>query len=416
MKAASIVIFMAIFVFPVVLSAQRIPINANLTPSQMYDKAIEMFNHGNKEKGLGYLKQAAGKHNIPALKFLGQCYLDGKYVLQDKQEAGKLFEIAAKYGDSQSAEIVAKLTESGDYTPAVKESDNSINQVVQVINHYYVKESSQQEDESINNDDDGQETDVDVNIPINDTTNINMFAVIISNENYQEETNVEYAIRDGQTFAEYCNKTLGVPHENIHFRKDATYNNIRSELSWLSQVADAYKGNAKVIFYYAGHGFPDEDSRTSYLLPVDGRGNIIGSGYSLSAVYNQLGSLPVEKVFVFLDACFSGAQRGERMLTSARGISIKAKMSIPKGKMIVFAAAKDDETAYPYKEKRHGLFTYYLLKKLQLSNGTCNLGELSDYIYSNVTKKSIVINGKSQTPTVLPSTGERETWRSISLK
>ena len=65
-----------------------------------------------------------------------------------------------------------------------------------------------------------------------------------------------------------------------------------------------------------------------------------------------------------MDACFSGAQRGEGMLISARGIALKTKQEIPQGNLIVFSAASDDQTAFPYKEKGHGLFTYYLLKKL----------------------------------------------------
>ena len=53
------------------------------------------------------------------------------------------------------------------------------------------------------------------------------------------------------------------------------------------------------------------------------------------------------------------------MLASARGVAIKVKQTIPVGNMVVFTAAQGDETAYPYKEEEHGLFTYYLLKKLQ---------------------------------------------------
>ena len=84
--------------------------------------------------------------------------------------------------------------------------------------------------------------------------------------------------------------------------------------------------------------------------------------------------------------------------------------------MVVLSAASGDETAYPYKEKHHGLFTYYLLKKLQASNGNTSLGELQSYIADEVAKKSIVVNGKSQTPTVLPSVNVGDSWKSWTLK
>ena len=125
--------------------------------------------------------------------------------------------------------------------------------------------------------------------------------------------------------------------------------------------------------------------------------------------------MPSQSITIFLDACFSGSTRSNGMLASARGVAIKAKASVPQGKMVVFSAAQGDETAYPYKEKEHGLFTYYLLKKLQESKGNCTLGELGRYIEENVTRRSIVINNKSQTPIVCPSPAVRDTWQSMKF-
>lgn len=84
--------------------------------------------------------------------------------------------------------------------------------------------------------------------------------------------------------------------------------------------------------------------------------------------------------------------------------------------MVVFSAASGDETAYPYKEKGHGLFTYYLLKKLQETKGDVTLGELGRYIVDNVTKESVVSNGKSQTPTVMPSDNVVNGWENMKLR
>lgn len=122
------------------------------------------------------------------------------------------------------------------------------------------------------------------------------------------------------------------------------------------------------------------------------------------------------KVVVFMDACFSGSQRGDGMLTSARGVALKVKKDSPIGNMVVFSAASGDETAYPYKEKSHGLFTYYLLKKLQETKGDVTLGELGRYIVDNVTKESVVSNGKSQTPTVVPSDNIGNGWENMKLR
>lgn len=259
-------------------------------------------------------------------------------------------------------------------------------------------------------------SDVDVDIPEVSGENENTFAVIIANENYQEEVKVEYALNDGEMFKVYCNKVLGLPESNIHIRKDATLNNLKAEFSWMQQVAEAYNGSARFIIYYAGHGIPDEKSGAAYLLPVDGKGTMLDTGYSLADFYDMLSKLPAERITVFMDACFSGSQRGDGMLASARGVAIKAKPNIPKGKMVVFSAAQGDETAYPLKNKEHGLFTYYLLKKLKDTKGDVTYDELGNYITEQVSRKSIVENGKSQKPAVMPSQNVADSWKSMKLK
>ena len=259
-------------------------------------------------------------------------------------------------------------------------------------------------------------SDIDVNIPVNKNSNDKTFAVIIANENYRREDPVIFAQNDGETFRKYCIQTLGIPEKNIHIAIDATLNDIRAEINWISNVADIFKSDANIIFYYAGHGIPDESLGTSYLLPVDGYGSDVTTGYKLDNLYSKLGALPVKNITVFMDACFSGAQRSGRMLASARGVAIKASPGKPVGNTVVFSAAQGDETAYPYREKGHGMFTYFLLKKLQASKGEVTLGELGSYITNNVRQESIIINSKSQTPTVTASVSIGDKWQEIKLK
>jgi uncharacterized caspase-like protein len=189
-----------------------------------------------------------------------------------------------------------------------------------------------------------------------------------------------------------------------------------AELSWMKKVADVYNGEAKFIVYYSGHGVPDEKSNTAYLLPVDGLVTDTETAYSMTTFYQKLGSLNAANVIVFMDACFSGAQRGEGMLASARGVVITPRAETPSGKMIVFSAAQGNETAYPYKEKGHGLFTYFLLKKLRDTKGNCTLQELGDYIKMNVKQQSIVVNNKSQTPMVSASQELATSWKTMKLR
>ncbi len=257
---------------------------------------------------------------------------------------------------------------------------------------------------------------VDTNIPKTNSVNDKTFVVILANEDYESVASVPFAKNDGGTFKKYCINTLGIPEKNIHLRENATLNNMRSELGWLKQVCEAYKGEASVIFYYAGHGIPDENDKSAYLLPADGDGRYVQSGYKLDDLYKNLGSMLAKSVTVFMDACFSGSQRGSGMLASARGIALKSKAGVPQGNMVVFSAAQGDETAYPNNEQGHGMFTYYLLKKLQETQGNVTLKDLGDYITTNVSQQSIVLNSKSQTPCVTPASAVADSWQNWKLK
>ena len=72
--------------------------------------------------------------------------------------------------------------------------------------------------------------------------------------------------------------------------------------------------------------------------------------------------------------------------------------------------------AHPYRDKGHGLFTYFLLKKLQQTNGNTTLGELDDFISDNVMRKSLINNNRKQTPCVKVAHGMADRWKNLRLK
>lgn len=256
---------------------------------------------------------------------------------------------------------------------------------------------------------------IDKNIPQTASLQSNTFVIAIGNENYTLVPKVAFANNDMNIFAQYCQKTLGIPMQNIRKYKDATFGSMLSALNDIKDIADAYNGDMNVIFYYAGHGIPNEKDQTAYLLPTDADGKSTEVCFPLARLYKELGELNAKSVIVFMDACFSGAQRGNGMLASARGVAIKAKEQKPMGKLVVLTAASGEETAYPFKEKGHGLFTYFLLKKLNETKGECSLGELSDYITTNVKRQSIVINRKPQTPAIIFSDSVKDEWMNYKL-
>lgn len=257
---------------------------------------------------------------------------------------------------------------------------------------------------------------IDVNLPKATEPRDNTFAVIIGNEDYKYVAAVPFAARDAAIFAKYCRVTLGLPDDNIRLYTNATYGDILDAIDDIKTISEVYNGDIRVIFYYAGHGVPDEATRNAYLLPVDARSQQLKTCYPIEKLYAELGSLKAHSVTLLLDACFSGSQRGDGMLMSARGVALKPRTDEPKGNMVAISAATGEETAYPYAEKRHGMFTYYLLSKLQESGGDVTLGELCDYITTKVSQQSVKVNRKQQTPTVMPSPEIETLWRTLPLR
>ena len=251
---------------------------------------------------------------------------------------------------------------------------------------------------------------VDTKIAVNSMTDTKTFAIIICNENYDDEEKVPYAKNDGEVFKIYCQKTLGIPERQIRFVSDATLNKMNREINWLKGVLDTFDGEARAIIYYSGHGIPDEKSKEAYLLPVDGSSKDTSTGISTKSLYDKLKAMNSKSIIVFLDACFSGAKRDGSMLIQSRGTALKAKKDPVGDNTVVFSAAQGDETAFPYRSKQHGMFTYFLLEKMQQSGGCTTMGELYDYVTKEVKRNSYLENSKAQTPSVTVSSNNAN-WR-----
>ncbi len=258
-------------------------------------------------------------------------------------------------------------------------------------------------------------SDVDQNIPQSNKKSEDTYALIIANEDYQFVDDVNFAAHDGEVFKEYCIKTLGIPERQIRYCANASYGVISGGVDWLKYALNNFEG-CKAIVYYCGHGIPDEKTGDAYIIPVDGKGTNTTTCYSLNTLYTTLANTKASNITYFMDACFTGANKEGSMLVAARGVAREAKKEVLEGKSVVFSASSGDETAMTYPEKGHGLFTYFLLKKLQETQGNVSFSDLANYINKNVKKEAFLINEKPQTPVVATSTAASSTWETMTLK
>lgn len=253
---------------------------------------------------------------------------------------------------------------------------------------------------------------VDREIPVR-KLNPNRIALIIGNEVYNNtlnaEVNVDFARHDAEIFKIYASSTLGIEEQNIFFLIDATSGQMNREIDRVSELAKRIGSEAELFFYYAGHGFPDESSKTPLLIPVDVDATNLVSAIRLNDVYRKFSSIGCSRVTVFLDACFSGGGRDQGLI-AARTVKVIPANEAISGKMVVFSASSGTQSAHSFKEGQHGLFTFFLLKKLQDSKGEVTYGELDYYLKQMVGQGSIRTIGKPQDPKVQPSPEVTSYW------
>jgi uncharacterized caspase-like protein len=208
---------------------------------------------------------------------------------------------------------------------------------------------------------------------------------------------------------------LGVPQENIMFLTNARAIEMHSEIKRINSIIKSLEGKAEVYFYYAGHGFPDQQTKDPYIIPVDVSGNSLRFGVKLTDLYTSLTEHPAKKVTVVLDACFSGGARNVG-LVSARAVKVRPRDNLLKGNLVVFSATSENQTAHPYREKQQGLFTYYFIQKLRETRGNINYKEFSDYLKETVAIRSIIVNYAEQTPQTNVSSTVEDKWYDWSFK
>jgi len=252
----------------------------------------------------------------------------------------------------------------------------------------------------------------------------NGYAVLIGVENYRDLPKVDFAQRDVETVKGYLINALGYPEEHIVVRTNerATRSDFESYLErWLENNVE--KGS-EVFVYYSGHGSPHPKSGQPFLVPYDGDPQYLDkTAYPVERMYQTLAKLPAERVVVVLDSCFSGTGGRSIVAKGARpvGLTIESP-SLPTmtgKKMVVFSASQNNQVSSAFPEKEHGLFTYFFLKGFRGAadsdnNGMVNIGELHDYVRTEVQRQSRRMNSE-QTPQITTAGAPQAEMLNMSL-
>ena len=224
----------------------------------------------------------------------------------------------------------------------------------------------------------------------------NALALIIGIEGYKN-TNGDalYADRDAALFKDYATEKLGIPDNRIKILLNDSATEQEILLSVKEWVRRSVKPNKSDIYiFFAGHGLASQNGKNMYLLPHDGSPRLLEKTAILrDELFKDIKQANPRSVTVFLDTCYSGVTRNEKMLIAGRPIVIKAKeQAIPDG-FTLFSAASNEQISRPLEEAKHGMFSYFLMKGMEGDADSNNdnkitAQELHNYVKENVIQQS----------------------------
>jgi len=166
------------------------------------------------------------------------------------------------------------------------------------------------------------------------------------------------------------------------------------------------KNQTDLIIYFAGHGLASSDGKELYLLPQDGDSDLLErTAISRTEIFQIISKLKPKSVTMFLDTCYSGVSRDdETLLASARPLRVIANEQETPSNFTIFSASQLDQISSGFKEAKHGIFSYYLMKGMEGKADTNNdkkitNAELLAYMDQNVSQKASEL-GRQQNPSL----------------
>lgn len=126
-------------------------------------------------------------------------------------------------------------------------------------------------------------------------------ALIIGNNNYTHYPKLNTAINDAKSVAEVLSQKYG-------FKTTTLINANRFMiLAALNRLSKKLTDKDNLLIYYAGHGELDKKQVLGYWLPVDADKQNKRKWIPNTAITDIINAMPVKRVLVVADSCYSGA-------------------------------------------------------------------------------------------------------------
>jgi hypothetical protein len=236
----------------------------------------------------------------------------------------------------------------------------------------------------------------------------NYIGLIIAVENYHDKKNLNkvlFAKNDAEEFIESLVK-LGCDREKLIYLPDnlATKTTIDEKIREISKYASP---TDTIIFFYAGHGFYHNSKNLISCVDTSLK-SLDTTTVDINSILATFDNSKSSKVIAFLDCCHSGIEFSEVERSPVSNFStddLKYEY-INAEHLTVFASCKSDEKSQADTERKHGVWSYFLIQALSgkakdiYDSEILFSDKLQKYLAENTPQRvrKITTEKKNQTP------------------
>lgn len=244
------------------------------------------------------------------------------------------------------------------------------------------------------------------------------WALLIGVGKYNSQIpSLKYTVRDVEALEAALQASSLGHFNNIKLLTDntpekPTRENILKALKWLYKA----KAGDTVLIYYSGHGV--EKDGKNYILPASTQ----IEKFEATAINNEtfielIEKIKAKRVITMLDSCHSGGIRKKDLVLTKKPshertvepeeyfeITDRYYEMFKKAKgRVTFASSAAGQVSYEWRQKGHGIFTYYILEGIEgpadiNDDKVVTFGELAGYVANNVQTWSSNFAPSIQTP------------------